>query len=127
MPTIKELFEEAVQNDYSYTAHSLYYLMREGLVSPNDSHTILSQVQIDTELVDEWTKQNYLCISVEKVYALKITRDEFVFVFAKNPQQASDLIKRTWSLVPRNCHEYSLDFTIVRGNEFVSFREFPLC
>lgn len=123
MSTIKELFEEAVQNDYSFTAHFLYYLLREGLVSPNDSHTVLDHVQVDTELVGEWTRQNYLCISVEKVYSLKIADDEFVFVFAKDPQQAVDFIKWTWNIIPRNCHEYSLDFTIVRGNEAVSFRE----
>lgn len=123
MSTIRELFEEAVQNDYSYTAHSLYYLLREGLVSPNDSHTVLDYVQVDTHLVGEWTVQNYLCISVEKVYALKLTDDEFVFVFAKNPKQAVDFIQKSWKLVPRNCHEYPLDCSIIRGNEFVSFRE----
>ncbi|KAA9022025.1 hypothetical protein [Niallia endozanthoxylica] len=123
MSTIRELFEEAVQNDYSYTAHSLYYLLREGLVSPNDSQTILNHVQVDTHLVGEWTQQNYLCISVEKVYALKLTDDEFVFVFAKNPKQAVDFIQKSWKVSPRNCCEYSLDFSIMRGIEFVSFRE----
>jgi len=123
MSTIKELFEMAVQNNYSFTAHSLYYLLREGLVSPNDDHTVLHHIQVDTELVGEWTDQNYLCISVEKVYSLKISSNEFVFVYAKNPNQAACFVKHSLNVIPRNCHEYSLDFSIVRGNEFVSFRE----
>jgi hypothetical protein len=123
MATIRELFEESVQNDYSFMAHSLYYLIREGLVSPNDPHTVLDHVEIDVNLVGEWTKQNYLCIHVEKVYALQVADNEFVFVFAKDPQQAVAFIRNKWKVHPRNCQESSLDFTIMRGQEIVSFRD----
>ncbi len=123
METVKELFDECIQNDYSFMAHSLYYLLREGLVSPDDPHTVLDDVEIDVDLVGEWTEQNFLGISVEKVYSLKIAADEFVFVFAKDPQQAVSFIKNKWKIQPRNCQEYSLDFTIMRGKEFVSFRD----
>ena len=123
MVTIKELFDESIQNDYSFMAHSLYYLLLEGLVSPDDPHTVLNDVEVDVDLVGEWTKQNYLCISVEKVYSLKIADDEFVFLFAKDPQQAVSFITNKWKIQPRNCQEYSLDFTIMRGKEFVSFRD----
>ena len=44
-------------------AHSLYLFLREGLVSPDDPHTVLDDVEVDVDLVGEWTKQNYLCIS----------------------------------------------------------------
>jgi hypothetical protein len=98
-------------------------LLREGLVSPDDPHTVLDDVEIDVDLVGEWTEQNFLGISVEKVYSLKIAADEFVFVFAKDPQQAVSFIKNKWKIQPRNCQEYSLDFTIMRGKEFVSFRD----
>ena len=123
MATVKELFDESIQNDYSFIAHSLYYLLLEGLVSPDDPHTVLNDVEVDVDLVGEWTKQNYLCISVEKVYSLKIADDEFVFLFAKDPQQAVSFIRNKWKIQPRNCQEYSLDFTIMRGKEFVSFRD----
>ena len=72
MATIKELFDECIQNDYSFMAHSLYYLLRERLVSPDDPHNVLDDVEVDMDLVGEWTEQNYLCISVEKVYSLKL-------------------------------------------------------
>lgn len=123
METVKELFDECIQNDYSFMAHSLYYLLREGLVSPDDPHTVLDDVEIDVDLVGEWTEKNFLGISVEKVYSLKIAADEFVFVFAKDPQQAVSFIRNKWKIQPRNCQEYSLDFTIMRGKEFVSFRD----
>ena len=123
MPTIKELFDECIQNDYSYTAHSLYYLLLEGLVSPDSPHTILDTVEIDVDLVGEWTKKNYLRIQIEKVYSLKISDDEFVFVFAKDTQMATDYIKKNWKIQPRNCYEYSLDYTIIRGKECISFRD----
>jgi hypothetical protein len=123
MATVKELFDESIQNDYSFIAHSLYYLLLEGLVSPDDPHTVLDDVEVDLDLVGEWMKQNYLCISVEKVYSLKIAEDKFVFVFAKDPQQAVSFIRKKWKIQPRNCQEYSLDYTIMRGKEFVSFRD----
>jgi hypothetical protein len=46
-----------------------------------------------------------------------------VFVLAKDPQQAVSFIRNKWKIPPRNCQEYSLDFTIMRGKEFVSFRD----
>jgi hypothetical protein len=104
-------------------AHSLYYLLREGLISPDDPHNVLDDVEIDVDLVGEWTKQNYLCISVEKVYSLKIADDEFVLLFAKDPQQAVSFIRNKWKIQPRNCQEYCLDFTIMRGKEFISLRD----
>ena len=122
MPTIKELFDECIQNDYLFIAHTLYYLLLEGLVSPDSRHTILDQVEFDVDLVGEWTKQNYLRIQIEKVYSLKISDDEFVFVFARDAQTATAYIKNNWKIHARNCHEYSLDFTIIRGEECISFR-----
>jgi len=123
MPTIRELFDECTHNNYSYTAHALYFLLSEGLVSADDPHTILDHVEVDEERVSEWTKQNYLCIHMEKVYSLKISDAEFVFVYAKNTVEAVAFIQKKWTINLRNCHEYPLDFTIMRGKECISFRE----
>ena len=123
MPTIKELFDECIQNDYSYTAHILYYLLLEGLVLPDSPHTILDHVEFDVDLVCEWTKQNDLRIQIEKVYSLKISDDKFVFVYAKDAQTATAYIKNNWKIQPLNCHEYLLDNTIMSGKEFISFRD----
>ena len=123
MSTIKELFNECIGNDYSFMAHALYYLLQEGLVVEDDPQTVLDHVDMDVEVVGEWTEKNILGIAVEKVYSLKVSKDAFLFVFAKDPEQAEAFIKKEWGINPLNCHEYPLDTEMVRGKEIVSFRE----
>ncbi|TWD92217.1 hypothetical protein FB550_12029 [Neobacillus bataviensis] len=57
------------------------------------------------------------------VYSLKMKPKEFVFIFAKNEQEANQFYKKTFQQMPMNCHEYYLDFKFTRGDGVISFRE----
>jgi hypothetical protein len=123
MSTIIELFEECIENDYSFMAHALYYVLREKIVSPEEPHTALDDKQIDWELVNQWTTENYLCLNTVKVFSLKIADNEFAFVFAHHQQEAREFLHDSCKIKPINCHEYLLDCSMLRGNEYVTFRE----
>lgn len=54
---------------------------------------------------------------------MKVNPREFVFICAHSPEEATRFYVETYQHQPMNCHEYPLDFEVVRGNGVVSFRE----
>ncbi len=60
---------------------------------------------------------------MKKVCSLKISEDEFLFVFAKDQDQVETFVKKEWEIKPLNCHEYSLDMEIIYGKECISLRK----
>lgn len=123
MVTVKEMYEESISNGYSFMAHALYYLLREGAVSPDDPFDVIDSHALDYTQVSTLEEQNYLGLNVIKPYSLKMDAQTFVFVFAKDKAEAMSFIKRKYGLTPLNCHEYPLDFSLMRGNVFTTFRE----
>jgi hypothetical protein len=57
------------------------------------------------------------------IYSLKINQKDFVFIFAASERDAIQFYLETFHQPPLNCHEYSLDFELSRGNGVISFRE----
>lgn len=123
MVTIKEMYVESIANGYSFMAHALYYLLREGLVSPDDPSEAIDSKALDYKEVSSLEEENYLGLNVIRSYSLKVEANKFMFVFAKNETEAISFIKRKYGLTPLNCHEYPLDFSLMRGNAFITFRE----
>ena len=123
MVTVKEMYVESISNGYSFMAHALYYLLREGLVSPDDPSESIDSKALDYKKVSSLEEENYLGLNMIRSYSLKVDANKFMFVFAKNKTEAISFIKRKYGLTPLNCHEYSLDFSLMRGNAFITFRE----
>jgi hypothetical protein len=48
---------------------------------------------------------------------------DFVFIFAASEQEAMQFYTETFHQNPLNCHEYSLDYQLARGNEVISYRD----
>jgi hypothetical protein len=57
------------------------------------------------------------------IYSLKMSKNDFVFFFAAREKVAIQFYLKTFNQFPLNCHEYSLDYELSRGNSFISFRE----
>jgi hypothetical protein len=123
MVTIKEMYEECISSGYPFMAHALYYLLCEGMISPDDSPDAIDSEVLDYNAVSTLEAQNYLGLNVIRPYSLKVTPNEFIFVFAKDKTEAISFIKKKYALMPLNCHEYPLDFSLMRGNAFITFRE----
>jgi hypothetical protein len=73
--------------------------------------------------VAELIRKNVLGIHRVNVYSLKRNPHDFVFIFAHSAEVAAQFYAETFGHRPLNCHEYPLDFEMVKGNEVVSFRE----
>lgn len=57
------------------------------------------------------------------IYSLKMNQKDFVFIFAASKEEAIQFYTKTFHQTPLNCHEYSLDFLLTRGNDVNSFRD----
>jgi hypothetical protein len=123
MLTVKDMYEECISNGYSFMAHTLYYLLREGIVSPDDPAEGIKDEDLDYNAVKDLEAQNYLGFHITRPYSLKIAPGEFIFVFAKNEDEAISFFKKQYGLQALNCHEYPLDFSLMRGSAFITFRE----
>jgi hypothetical protein len=52
-----------------------------------------------------------------------MNQKDFVFIFAASEQAAIQFYTKKFHNTPLNCHEYSLDFQLARGNDVISFRD----
>ena len=68
MLTVKDMYEECISNGYSFMAHSLYYLLREGIVSPDDPAEGIEDEELDYNEVKALEAQNYLGLHITRPY-----------------------------------------------------------
>ncbi len=123
MSSIRELYESSIEHEHVSLAHYILHLLQEGIVSLEDDESTLNLSLADTEKVNNMIENNILGFSRIRVFALKRKKGTFVFIYAKDKQEATNHFSKTVRSKPINCHEYPLDFEIVKGNRFVSFRE----
>ncbi|WP_235848390.1 hypothetical protein [Litchfieldia alkalitelluris] len=80
-------------------------------------------MKADHQKVAGMIEENVLGFYPVKIYSLKMRQGEFVFVFARSPNEAKEFYVKTFQCTPLNCHEYLLEFEVARGNGGISFRE----
>ncbi|WP_052427510.1 hypothetical protein [Neobacillus niacini] len=68
-------------------------------------------------------RYNVLGFYKARIYSLKMNQKDYVFIFAASQQEAFQFYTKTFRQTPLNCHEYSLDFQLARGNGVISFRD----
>lgn len=120
---VKELYDDCLMTEESILAHYIYHLLQEGKISLDDDISAVDLHQADHEKVADMIEKNVLGIHKIRVFSLKMSAKSFVFIFAKNEQDAIDFYKRKFRRQPLNCIEYPLDFEFVRGKGTVSFLE----
>ncbi|MBM7602548.1 hypothetical protein JOC75_000518 [Metabacillus crassostreae] len=120
---IKELYLESLLLEESPLAHYIFYLLNEKKISLNDDVSKLNFDLADHQKVAELIENNVLGFHKVDIFSLKMNQNEYVFIFADSKQKAIQFFKETFGHVPMNCHAYSLDYELTRGNEVVSFRK----
>jgi len=120
---VKEYYLECLLTEDSTLAHCIYHLLSEQKVSLQDEFSQSDLHKADFKVVTEMIENNVLGIRRLNIYSLKMNQQDFVFIFARSRQEAIQFCAKTYQQTPINCHEYLLDFEIVRGNETITFRD----
>jgi hypothetical protein len=101
----------------------IHHLLEEGNISLDDNISKIDLDQADHQKVAEMIQTNVLGFHKVGIYSLKMNQNEFVFIFAESEQKAIQFYTETFHQNPLNCHKYSLDFELARGNGVISFRD----
>ncbi|MDQ1005091.1 hypothetical protein QFZ28_005669 [Neobacillus niacini] len=120
---VKEAYLDSLLYEESALAHYIHHLLAEKKISLDDDMSKIDLEQADHQRVREMIENNVLGIHKIRVYSLKMNQKEFVFIYAGSEQEAIQFYTNTFYQSPLNCHEYTLDFQLARGNEVISFRD----
>jgi hypothetical protein len=120
---VKDAYLDSLRCEESALAHYIHHLLIEKKISLDDDMTKINLEQADHQIVKEMIQNNVLGIHKIRVYSLKMNQKDFVFIFATSEQAAIKFYCEKFHLTPLNCHEYSLDFQLARGNDVISFRD----
>lgn len=120
---VKDLYLNSIRLEESSLSHYLYHLLEEKKISLEDDISKIDFEQADHQKVAKLIENNVLGFYKIKIYSLKMNQSDFVFIFAASQQQAIQFFTETFHQSPLNCHEYSLDFKLTRGNRDISFRQ----
>jgi hypothetical protein len=120
---VKEAYLDSLLYEESALAHYIHHLLAEKKISLDDDMSKIDLEQADHQRVREMIENNVLGIHKIRVYSLKMYQKEFVFIYAGSEHEAIQFYTNTFYQSPLNCHEYTLDFQLARGNEVISFRD----
>jgi hypothetical protein len=121
---VKDLYVDCFHYDEFSLAYYIHHLLAEQKISLEDNISKIDLNQANHEKVEEMIQRNPLGLLLKVgIYSLKMNQKDFVFIFANSHKEAIQFYTETFQQNPLNCHEYSLDFQLARGNDVISFRE----
>ena len=120
---VKEVYRDCILYEESALAHYIHHLLAEKKLSLEDDMSKIDLQQADHQKVREMIEKNVLGFRKVGIYSLKMNQQEFIFIFTHKREEAIHFFMRTFFQHPLNCHEYSLDFELARGNDVISFRD----
>jgi hypothetical protein len=120
---VKDAYFDSLRFQESALAHYIHHLLGEMKISLDDDMSKIDFQQADHQKVREMIQNNVLGIHKIRVYSLKMNQKDFVFIYAASEQEAIQFYTKSFHQTPLNCHEYSLDFQLARGNDVISFRD----
>lgn len=120
---VEEVYQDCIMYEESALAHYIHHLLAEKKLSLDDDMSKIDLNQADHQKVREMIEKNVLGFRKVGIYSLKMSQEEFIFIFAYNREEAIQFFMKTFHKNPLNCHEYSLDFELSRGNGVITFRD----
>jgi hypothetical protein len=120
---VKDVYLDCLRFEESALAHYIYHLLAEKKISLDENASKIDLDQADHQKVAEMIQNNVLGFSKVGIYSLKMNQKDYVFIYASSQQEAVQFYTKTFHQIPLNCHEYSLDFQLSRGNDVISFRD----
>lgn len=119
---VKEMLQDAIRYEEPFMSHYIYCLLQDGKVKLEDDVSRIFQVEINDKKFRQAYENDILGINKAKIFSLKLNKNQFAFVFAKTKQDAMMFFRSRFNRNPINCYEYDLDFGLLRGKEYVTFR-----
>ncbi|HSH24221.1 MAG TPA: hypothetical protein VLA13_01585, partial [Massilibacterium sp.] len=107
----------------SSLAHYILHLLQEGKVTLEDDKSKLDLNQADHEKVKRMIKENHLGFSQIKIFSLKYSDMQFVFIFAESGEIAKKFFRQQFKKEPFTCTEMLMNEPITKGNRTLTFRE----
>ncbi|ETI69453.1 hypothetical protein [Neobacillus vireti] len=120
---VSDVYRDSLIYEESALAHYIYYLLKEKIISLDDDISKIDLNQANHQKVREMIQTNVLGFHKICVFSLKMDQNNFVFIFAASEQEAIQFYSKTFQQTPLNCHEYTLDYQLSRGNDVISFRD----
>lgn len=120
---VKELYHDCLLYEETALAHYLCHLLAEKKISLDDNISKIDLHQADHKKVADMIEKNVLGFHKVRIYSMKMDQKAFVFIYAHSQEEAIQFYIKSFHSRPLNCHEYPLEFEIVRGKDVISFME----
>jgi hypothetical protein len=120
---VRDVYLDSLRYEETSLSHCIHHLLEEKIITLDDDMTKIDFGQVNLQKVTEMLENNVLGFQKLKIFSLKRSKNEFVFIFAATQQDAIPHFTETYRQLPLNCIEYPLDFQFNRGNEVISFRD----
>lgn len=88
--TNQEMLMAAIEFEEVSFAYDLFFLIREGILSPNDEYVELREKWnlVDAKVTNEYMAQNLLGFDVINLYAIRINASDFMIIMARKDEEA---------------------------------------
>lgn len=119
---VRDVYQDAIRYEEPFMAHYIHCLLSDGKISLDDDASQIIRAEIDQEKFRQAYEKNILGVNKVKIYSLKLNKNQFAFIFAETKQDAMMFFRSKFNRDPVNCYEYDIDFGLLRGKEYVTFR-----
>lgn len=119
---VRDVYQDAIRYEEPFMAHYIHCLLSDGKINLDDDASKIFRAQINVKKFKQAYGKNILGVNKVKIYSLKLNKNQFAFIFAETKQDAMMFFRSKFNLDPVNCYEYDIDFGLLRGKEYVTFR-----
>lgn len=126
MPTIQELYRDAIEYENEFLAHYIYHLIQDKKIELSDQNSKLQTVAADYEKLKEIRKNNVLGMRKIKTFSIKMSDTKFCFIYASDRVAALLHYRQLHNgHDPINCIDYIYeDMLVPTAKRLVSFRDY---
>ncbi|WP_061566356.1 hypothetical protein [Heyndrickxia coagulans] len=120
---VRDVYQDAIRYEEPFMAHYIHCLLSDGKINLDDDASKIFRAQINVKKFKQAYGKNILGVNKVKIYSLKMSKNEFAFVFAECKQDAKLFFHSLFNREPFNCLEFDMDFGLLRGRQYVTFRQ----
>lgn len=112
--TVKELLNDAITNDLSHLAHTIYYAVEQGIVKLEDSKENIPYDKLDYDVIIKMRKENILSVCDVKLYVVPMGNKRFAVYLARNEAGVYQIHNQRYGVQPAKVMDVSfkIDMTI---------------